>query len=402
MSEQATPPPDPEPGDPPGSRIERLRRNTSNEVISGVASGLGREFGIDALLVRVAFVIATFVGGAGFVMYAACWMLIPKDGNDISPLGHEFKATNDLQFRILGLALGAGLALAAALGSTPWVFGTWSNQGTWLVATIAVTVGIVYWFTAVNRGTDTPAPAAPPATSNNDSTPVPFAPPPSGSGPSSSAAHTDPESREPKPKPEPGRSALFMLTFSTGAIVLGSMALWSMVSEPFVWTTYVAVAIGIVAIGTLVGVRWGNPGPLLGMGVLLSVVLIIGSGIPSASVGSVNLEPQTVAEISEPVRLGVGEIIIDLRDISPESPSTGHTWKVQNGIGNVEIIVPQDLDVSVDARVRIGQVSVFGAEEEGAQFSAGRGNEIQVPSEQPGALHLDVSTTIGEVKVTRP
>jgi phage shock protein PspC (stress-responsive transcriptional regulator) len=56
-------------------------------MLTGVASGLARYFGIDVLLVRIAFVVACFIGGLGVPVYLACWLLIPSDGTDQSIAG---------------------------------------------------------------------------------------------------------------------------------------------------------------------------------------------------------------------------------------------------------------------------------------------------------------------------
>jgi phage shock protein PspC (stress-responsive transcriptional regulator) len=46
-------------------------------MIGGVSAGLARQFGISATAVRTAFVIATFAGGWGFVIYLALWIIMP-------------------------------------------------------------------------------------------------------------------------------------------------------------------------------------------------------------------------------------------------------------------------------------------------------------------------------------
>ena len=48
---------------PPAAEPRRLTRSGSDGVIGGVASGLGRYFGVDALLFRIGFVALSFAGG---------------------------------------------------------------------------------------------------------------------------------------------------------------------------------------------------------------------------------------------------------------------------------------------------------------------------------------------------
>ena len=57
---------------------KRLFRDTDNAMLAGVAAGLANYFGIDALLVRLLFVIATFAGGWGILIYIVLWILVPE------------------------------------------------------------------------------------------------------------------------------------------------------------------------------------------------------------------------------------------------------------------------------------------------------------------------------------
>jgi signal transduction histidine kinase/phage shock protein PspC (stress-responsive transcriptional regulator) len=52
-----------------------FRRSGEDRVLLGVAGGLGRELGVDALLLRMGFAILLAAGGMGAVLYAAGWAL---------------------------------------------------------------------------------------------------------------------------------------------------------------------------------------------------------------------------------------------------------------------------------------------------------------------------------------
>jgi phage shock protein PspC (stress-responsive transcriptional regulator) len=56
-------------------------------MLAGVASGLARYAGVDVIIVRIAFAVLTFLGGAGIPLYLACWLLIPAEGS-----GHSIAA----------------------------------------------------------------------------------------------------------------------------------------------------------------------------------------------------------------------------------------------------------------------------------------------------------------------
>ncbi len=77
------------PGPPFGWGPERpvLRRPFEGRMLAGVAAGLARYFGVDEMIVRIAFVVLTVVGGAGIPLYLAGLLLIPDEGSEVSIAG---------------------------------------------------------------------------------------------------------------------------------------------------------------------------------------------------------------------------------------------------------------------------------------------------------------------------
>ncbi len=69
-----------------------LRRPVDNRMIAGVAAGIARYLGVDTNIVRIAFVVLAFVGGAALPLYVAGWLLIPEDGADQSIAGELFSS----------------------------------------------------------------------------------------------------------------------------------------------------------------------------------------------------------------------------------------------------------------------------------------------------------------------
>ena len=80
---------DSRPEAPSGWSAERpaLRRPYQDRMLAGVAAGLARYFGVDQVIVRIAFVVLTVVGGAGIPLYLAGLLLIPDEGSDVSIAG---------------------------------------------------------------------------------------------------------------------------------------------------------------------------------------------------------------------------------------------------------------------------------------------------------------------------
>src|SRR5215217_4712305 len=61
--------------------VKRLTRSSSDKVIGGVSGGLGRYFGVDPILFRIAFVVLTFAGGVGALAYIGLLAFVPADDN---------------------------------------------------------------------------------------------------------------------------------------------------------------------------------------------------------------------------------------------------------------------------------------------------------------------------------
>jgi phage shock protein C len=68
-----------ESGRPGGTGTRELRRSKTDRMVAGVAGGLARYFGIDPILVRVAFVVFTLAGGSGVLAYLILWLVVPEE-----------------------------------------------------------------------------------------------------------------------------------------------------------------------------------------------------------------------------------------------------------------------------------------------------------------------------------
>src|SRR2546430_9254552 len=78
-----------------GETTGGVLRRGSDRIIAGVCSGLGQYFGVEPLLVRIAFVILTLVGaGIGILLYLALWFLMEP------PVGAPASATRNISERI--------------------------------------------------------------------------------------------------------------------------------------------------------------------------------------------------------------------------------------------------------------------------------------------------------------
>ena len=52
-------------------------RDPNGKMFTGVCSGLSRQFGLSVTAIRVAFIVGTFIGGWGLLVYLALWIIMP-------------------------------------------------------------------------------------------------------------------------------------------------------------------------------------------------------------------------------------------------------------------------------------------------------------------------------------
>jgi phage shock protein C len=128
--------PAPETPEPEPPRPNELRRRRDNRVVAGVCSGLGAYFGLDPVVFRIAFVVLTFIGGIGLLLYVLAWILIPEaDG------AGEGRAAVTEGGAIVGFALVVigGLLLLRAI-APDW----FSGRYVWPIVLILLGLAVVY------------------------------------------------------------------------------------------------------------------------------------------------------------------------------------------------------------------------------------------------------------------
>jgi phage shock protein PspC (stress-responsive transcriptional regulator) len=96
-------------------------RSSSDRVIAGVAGGVGRYFSIDPVVVRIAFIVGAFFGGAGIIAYGAAWLLVPRDDGvgrtDAAGIARRLGIAVGV-LALTGIALVGGFWGAASGGAT--------------------------------------------------------------------------------------------------------------------------------------------------------------------------------------------------------------------------------------------------------------------------------------------
>ena len=76
-------------------RVRKFYRDMDNKYIGGVSAGLGHYFGIDALWVRLLWILLTIFSWGGFVfIYGLLWILIPEAVTTVQKLDMRGEAIN--------------------------------------------------------------------------------------------------------------------------------------------------------------------------------------------------------------------------------------------------------------------------------------------------------------------
>lgn len=60
------------------SSLKKMYRNPQDKVFGGVASGMAAYFGVEAIVIRIAFVLLALFGGAGIFAYIILWIIVPE------------------------------------------------------------------------------------------------------------------------------------------------------------------------------------------------------------------------------------------------------------------------------------------------------------------------------------
>jgi phage shock protein PspC (stress-responsive transcriptional regulator) len=370
-----------------------MRRSSDDRIVAGVCAGMARHLNVDPIIVRIAVVALTFIGLSGLILYLAAWFFIPTDDDPKSVAADWFNLDrNEEQVRTVGLFVALVLAVAAVVGDNGW--------GLWWLGWWIIPVAFLYWLFGVRprrRRQEWPAAA---------STVVPPYPPPAtgvpvpGSTEAQVADYTAWKTQQvldrKRRRWERRRESRILRGLTLSAVLIAE-AIAVIVDRNvghIPWTGYVAVALTVVAVGCLVGTMWGTAGGLIGIGLVLTLVLTIGSFAQSGPIGEQRFTPQTASEVQPSYHHGIGNLELDLSEIVRPATLTGRTVRVTTGIGRTAITVPADVAVKLDASVQSGEVNAFGRtwrSQRSVRTTDGKGK----------VLHLVVTQRFGEIQVNR-
>ncbi|MCE2513142.1 MAG: PspC domain-containing protein [Acidimicrobiia bacterium] len=338
-----------------------LCRSSTDKVIAGVAGGIGAYFGIDSVILRIAFIVLTFLGGAGPFLYLIGWLALPKENSRsviVKALGGD--SPHRLRSLVAVVLIGIGLLITANLSGE--LFKTFVNV--WTIAPflalvlVAAGVALVLWPGPTGRSKPTPAPPPPPA-------PSPPAPPPSTSaagGPKWAAASpTEPAPTPVAPVRRQGRTTIGYLTVAVLLAYTGSAVILDRLDVVEVDIgVYFAVALAITGVGLLASAYAVPARGLILLGVVFSapLLLFVGAELPWGSgVGEVRVTVATAHELQDEYRHGVGQMVVDLRHLDPEN--TDHSVDLSLSVGEMLVYVPDNISTTADIDVGAGNIRVW-------------------------------------------
>jgi phage shock protein PspC (stress-responsive transcriptional regulator)/predicted membrane protein len=141
---------------------------------------------------------------------------------------------------------------------------------------------------------------------------------------------------------------------------------------------------------------------LIVLGALIAFVLVTGAVIASIfsvhvhnGVGDRVYRPSSLAAVAPSYHLGIGSLRVDLRDVTFPAGNTNVDLNV--GLGNIEVVVPDDVTVHVDADAEVGQVEVFNRTDDGhnaliaTTSISGKDGHLLVIDAHVGAGRVDIS-----------
>lgn len=386
MNDTHHPPPTTEPDDsfdPQRLRtIADMRRSSGDRIVAGVCAGAARYLNIDPVIVRVVLAVLTFAGFAGVILYVAAWVLLPAEGEDRSLAADWFRLDrNEEQVRVVGLVAAVVVALLAMLGDNSWRW--WGGAPWWLLP-----VALGYYVLVIRPRRRREAEVA------RVAVPVPV----TVTTPDGERTVVMPPPRPPLPPRRRRSPALTLLVVSLIAIAVAATRIWSEYNQDVPLTVYLAIALGIVGLGLVVGTFFGNGGPLIGIGVLLAMALAVGSVLPSGRLGEQTVAPTSAADVESRYRHGVGLLELDLTRVGDPEALAGRSTELDGGVGVVRVIVPDGLRVTVDASVRAGEIDVFGRTVDGTRVSLSASDQA-TDGPTGRAFHLQVDHRVGQIEV---
>jgi phage shock protein PspC (stress-responsive transcriptional regulator) len=382
--------------------VTRPRRRANDRKVAGVAAAISRRYAIDPVLVRVAFVVATVVGGSGVLLYLLGWLLLPVEGDETS--GAERMIGRGRSSMSAALTILLVLLLIPATGA---VLGGRASGVLGLLVALGALVLLHHSRADVGEipGAPRPSPTTPPATEPasaaapaRDTAADESAPPawdPLGAAP---FAWDLPEPSAPPGHATLPRGARSKVTPITLGLALLTGGLAVAFAPGLSAAGIAALLLGVVGLGLVVGSFLQSGRGLILLAIPLALLTWVLHAAPAAGfkVGGSYWDPATVAEVQPHYGVTLGNGRLDLTGLQLAPGQTVRT-SVNVGVGETHVILPPNVDAQVSCQSQVGQVDCLGRT--GSDRVDMTDNGLDGPG--GGKVILDVHAGVGEVHVER-
>lgn len=173
----------------------------------------------------------------------------------------------------------------------------------------------------------------------------------------------------------------------------------------FNWGVFLSAALIVIGVGLLLVPDSRSKGSLISLGVILTILLGIGTTDPIRSrvsgvtvgggVGEKAERPREADDIPARYRLQFGELRVDLTEVDFPEETTDVVATV--GIGELDVIVPDDVALSISAKVGAGEIDLLGEKSSGADLDENYESEDFDQNEK--RLVLKLGAGVGELRV---
>ncbi len=333
----------PGPEDPTVQGPRRLMRSRQDRVFGGVCGGLGNYFNADPIFFRIGAIALAFLGGAGLLLYLAALLLMPADDGSAA-------VAPGVEGRNRGLVIAGVVVLL--LVAWPFLLGFgFLAAGLFIPLAILVGAGVLVWWLV------------------------------SGEGPSGDA------------KDIARRAALGIgVLILCGVAAVGGAFAAAAGPDWVVAVVVIAAGAAVLAGAFLAPVRWLV---LPALAIALSAGVVSAAGLDlDGGVGEREYRPASVADIHDRYELGIGELVIDLRDT--DLPAGDVPINVDVGMGEARVLVPKDVCVATSADIGMGNVAVFGRDNGGIDIDFDERPDVEGDATR---LLVDAEIGFGELRV---
>jgi len=165
-------------------------------------------------------------------------------------------------------------------------------------------------------------------------------------------------------------------------------------------TRGIALVLTVIGLGLIVGSLWGRAWWLILLGLLLVPVMGAASLVDNVSVtgdsGDQVVRPQALDAVQPEYRLSGGQLTLDLSQV--EFGPRPRPIRASVAAGKVDVILPEDLPVTVHSSIGAGEIQSLGHPSNGFQITS---NVSDGSSRRLGRLSLDLSVGVGQIVVRR-